>query len=290
MLASDSPTYLLRISGPLTTFGSLAFSILPICLAISVLPQPGGPYRRMPFTCLQPRTRENKFRGGSRRRGQRVKRELLLTAGLLLQLAETCVSRSSAPCLYQWSSNTEWPGWIRVVPLIWQRPRRIIHRAAPMLSPVLGTRTSQLRTGSPNYNFWLVVQRNRDHRVNRWITLSRSRKPTGWWSPGDADHPRAVRGCRCFFYTPIRPAHRAKIYQQRGTSTSRIWFTSLCSQRETRCLQRQPAFTEEFQRSLIFGYVRKMKHQTLQVSQLAVSSQRQHRSIWFFKEKTRNIM
>lgn len=59
MLASDSPTYLLRISGPLTTFGSLAFSILPICLAISVLPQPGGPYSRMPFTCLQPRTRKN---------------------------------------------------------------------------------------------------------------------------------------------------------------------------------------------------------------------------------------
>lgn len=54
MLASDSPTYLLRISGPLTIFGSLAFSILPICLAISVLPQPGGPKSRMPFTCLQP--------------------------------------------------------------------------------------------------------------------------------------------------------------------------------------------------------------------------------------------
>lgn len=54
MLASDSPTYLLRISGPLTTLGSLALSIFPICRAISVFPQPGGPYRRMPLTCLQP--------------------------------------------------------------------------------------------------------------------------------------------------------------------------------------------------------------------------------------------
>lgn len=54
MLASDSPTYLLRISGPLTTFGSRALSILPICLAISVLPQPGGPNSRIPFTCLHP--------------------------------------------------------------------------------------------------------------------------------------------------------------------------------------------------------------------------------------------
>lgn len=54
MLASDSPTYLLRISGPLTTLGSRALSIFPICLAIRVLPQPGGPNRRMPFTCLQP--------------------------------------------------------------------------------------------------------------------------------------------------------------------------------------------------------------------------------------------
>lgn len=54
MLASDSPTYLLRISGPLTIFGSRALSILPICRAIRVLPQPGGPYSRIPFTCLQP--------------------------------------------------------------------------------------------------------------------------------------------------------------------------------------------------------------------------------------------
>lgn len=56
MLASDSPTYLLRISGPLTTFGSRALSILPICLAIRVLPQPGGPNSKIPFTCLQPGT------------------------------------------------------------------------------------------------------------------------------------------------------------------------------------------------------------------------------------------
>lgn len=55
MLASDSPTYLLRISGPLTTLGSLAFNILPICRAKRVLPQPGGPYNRIPLTCLQPK-------------------------------------------------------------------------------------------------------------------------------------------------------------------------------------------------------------------------------------------
>ena len=41
ILASDSPTYLLRISGPLTICGSLAFNILPMVLAISVLPVPG---------------------------------------------------------------------------------------------------------------------------------------------------------------------------------------------------------------------------------------------------------
>ena len=40
IFASDSPTYLLRISGPLTIFGSRALSILPICLAINVLPVP----------------------------------------------------------------------------------------------------------------------------------------------------------------------------------------------------------------------------------------------------------
>ena len=65
MLASDSPTYLLRISGPLTIFGSRALSILPICRAIRVLPQPGGPYSRIPFTCLQPGDRRTtRGRGG----------------------------------------------------------------------------------------------------------------------------------------------------------------------------------------------------------------------------------
>ena len=41
--SSDWPTYLESTSGPLTIFGSLPLSILPICRAISVLPVPGGP-------------------------------------------------------------------------------------------------------------------------------------------------------------------------------------------------------------------------------------------------------
>mmetsp|Transcript_24931 Transcript_24931/g.53844 ORF Transcript_24931/g.53844 Transcript_24931/m.53844 type:complete len:250 (-) Transcript_24931:771-1520(-) len=43
MFSSDCPTYLERISGPCTTLGSFPLSILPICLAIRVLPVPGGP-------------------------------------------------------------------------------------------------------------------------------------------------------------------------------------------------------------------------------------------------------
>ncbi|KAH3685448.1 hypothetical protein WICPIJ_003563 [Wickerhamomyces pijperi] len=43
MFSSEEPTYLLKISGPLTIFGSLALSICPIFLAIKVLPVPGGP-------------------------------------------------------------------------------------------------------------------------------------------------------------------------------------------------------------------------------------------------------
>mmetsp|Transcript_20462 Transcript_20462/g.28702 ORF Transcript_20462/g.28702 Transcript_20462/m.28702 type:complete len:207 (-) Transcript_20462:428-1048(-) len=50
--ASASPTYLLKISGPLTIVGSLPDSILPICLANRVLPQPGGPYKRIPLACF----------------------------------------------------------------------------------------------------------------------------------------------------------------------------------------------------------------------------------------------
>mmetsp|Transcript_67461 Transcript_67461/g.113020 ORF Transcript_67461/g.113020 Transcript_67461/m.113020 type:complete len:268 (-) Transcript_67461:495-1298(-) len=54
MFSSDWPTYLFRISGPLTFLGSLQFSILPICRAISVFPVPGGPCSRIPLTCVTP--------------------------------------------------------------------------------------------------------------------------------------------------------------------------------------------------------------------------------------------
>ena len=79
ILASDSPTYLSKICGPLTILGSRAFNILPICLyvhklnkeqikiigflmeqrlarfihlAIRVLPVPGGPNNKIPRTCF----------------------------------------------------------------------------------------------------------------------------------------------------------------------------------------------------------------------------------------------
>jgi hypothetical protein len=39
---------LFNISGPLTTLGSRALSIFPICLAIKVFPVPGGPKSRIP--------------------------------------------------------------------------------------------------------------------------------------------------------------------------------------------------------------------------------------------------
>ena len=55
-----SPTNLLRISGPLTIFGSLPFSILPIWRAMSVLPVPGGPYSSTP--CGPPTPPQTTFR------------------------------------------------------------------------------------------------------------------------------------------------------------------------------------------------------------------------------------
>mmetsp|Transcript_7536 Transcript_7536/g.22323 ORF Transcript_7536/g.22323 Transcript_7536/m.22323 type:complete len:511 (+) Transcript_7536:906-2438(+) len=56
-LASASPTNLSRISGPLTTCGSRAPSDRASSRASSVLPQPGGPERRMPRTCEMPSRR-----------------------------------------------------------------------------------------------------------------------------------------------------------------------------------------------------------------------------------------
>mmetsp|Transcript_63968 Transcript_63968/g.166317 ORF Transcript_63968/g.166317 Transcript_63968/m.166317 type:complete len:236 (-) Transcript_63968:358-1065(-) len=57
MFSSDCPTYLFIISGPLTILGSAAFRNLASCLAIRVLPVPGGPYSSMPRTWLMPRSR-----------------------------------------------------------------------------------------------------------------------------------------------------------------------------------------------------------------------------------------
>lgn len=44
---SDSPTYLFRISGPLTAM-KLALEALATALANNVLPQPGGPHNNTP--------------------------------------------------------------------------------------------------------------------------------------------------------------------------------------------------------------------------------------------------
>ncbi len=55
IFSSLCPTNLFIISGPLTIFGSLSVIILPIFLANKVLPHPGGPYNKIPFTCFIPK-------------------------------------------------------------------------------------------------------------------------------------------------------------------------------------------------------------------------------------------
>mmetsp|Transcript_21941 Transcript_21941/g.62282 ORF Transcript_21941/g.62282 Transcript_21941/m.62282 type:complete len:283 (+) Transcript_21941:1243-2091(+) len=57
MFSSAWPTYLFRISGPLTIFGSAALRNLASCRAMRVLPVPGGPWSSMPRTWLMPRSR-----------------------------------------------------------------------------------------------------------------------------------------------------------------------------------------------------------------------------------------
>lgn len=50
---SDSPTYLFSSSGPLIEM-KLAFDSFATALATSVLPQPGGPYKRTPAGAERP--------------------------------------------------------------------------------------------------------------------------------------------------------------------------------------------------------------------------------------------
>lgn len=54
MFSYDYPTNLLKTYGPLTIFRDLAFKDLASCRAIRVFPVPGGPYKRIPLTCLIP--------------------------------------------------------------------------------------------------------------------------------------------------------------------------------------------------------------------------------------------
>ena len=78
MFSSLWPTNLLSTSGPLTILGSRVASILPICLAMSVLPVPGGPNSRMPLTCLMPScctSLSGKMREAKARRNSRLNSE-----------------------------------------------------------------------------------------------------------------------------------------------------------------------------------------------------------------------
>lgn len=86
MFYYDSPTYLLKTSGPFTIFKfySLIFSALANCLAISVLPVPGGPYRRIPFTCFTPNFSTTSF-------------ENLLEANVLLKILNSSLSNPPIP-------------------------------------------------------------------------------------------------------------------------------------------------------------------------------------------------
>ena len=51
---SVSPTNLSNNSGPLTTLNSATFNAWANVLAIKVFPVPGGPYNKIPLTCLIP--------------------------------------------------------------------------------------------------------------------------------------------------------------------------------------------------------------------------------------------
>ena len=54
MFSSDSPWNFEKISGPLTISRFLAFNAYANFLAIKVFPVPGGPYSKIPLTCLIP--------------------------------------------------------------------------------------------------------------------------------------------------------------------------------------------------------------------------------------------
>lgn len=84
IFSSDSPTNLLKISGPFTIFRSLTLRAFANCLAIRVFPVPGGPKRRIPLTCLIPNLLIVSF-------------EYLLDAKVLLKILKSYSSRPPIP-------------------------------------------------------------------------------------------------------------------------------------------------------------------------------------------------
>lgn len=174
MLASDSPTYLLRISGPLTTLGSLALSILPICRAISVFPQPGGPYRRMPFTCLQPERRENELREDGDSHGE--------LGEALLQGAGRDGPELCSVSLAEKFKHRLGQGHPSDVPR-----KNNLQNNSSALHP----------SATPSCNSWSGTHSTRDPLGNGGVTEF---SPKG--GPRDAAHPQVDRGCRYSLFTP----------------------------------------------------------------------------------------
>ncbi len=77
MFYSDSPTNFPKIYGPSTLVKLFAFNDFASCLAIKVLPVPGGPNNKIPFTCFNPNF--SIIEWGS-----------LLDANALLNMSESC--------------------------------------------------------------------------------------------------------------------------------------------------------------------------------------------------------
>mmetsp|Transcript_8123 Transcript_8123/g.32940 ORF Transcript_8123/g.32940 Transcript_8123/m.32940 type:complete len:222 (+) Transcript_8123:1177-1842(+) len=134
MFSSAWPTYLERISGPLTILGSLPLSILPIWRAMSVLPVPGGPCSSMPFTCEMPSC-DTTDAGNTREANARLK------------MSPNCLSRPPMPSLLKLNSLRL--NRLLLMPAFWPVSLMPVSLAASKTTAVASVRTPRVAPSSP---------------------------------------------------------------------------------------------------------------------------------------------
>mmetsp|Transcript_95108 Transcript_95108/g.273837 ORF Transcript_95108/g.273837 Transcript_95108/m.273837 type:complete len:414 (+) Transcript_95108:822-2063(+) len=172
MFSSAWPTYLFRISGPLTIFGSAALRNLASCRAMSVLPVPGGPCNNMPRTWLMPRSRTT---CGGNTRAAKARLKMLANSLSRPPIPSSSKLKSGRKMLRCWTlllrmcSFPEGPCWKSTSVCSPNSPACTFFGALPSTS-------TGAKAATASFNTWLLKSMAMVCEVEKTCPRKRSRK------------------------------------------------------------------------------------------------------------------